>query len=385
MKKLNRKIQKFIVSLMGSPIKIEPNLRNRQVKTIDPLPKEVFWDNSVKIHKTKKGIEYVKTPEECFSNLSGYNFNENYFDINGLKMHYIDAGPSDGKILLLLHGQPVWSYLYRTMIHELVAKGYRCIAPDLMGMGKSDKPISIKYHVYDTHCDNILTFIQKLKLKKITLFCQDWGSLIGLRIAGENSNLFSGIIAANAELPNFTEESNPLYIPEPVKINTKIKSFKKAMAYHFLNNNGFNMNNFQAWITYCITTPFVHISEIMGLSLSKDFKKDKKILDAYAAPFPSFIYMAGPRTLPSMNAGITGQTLKAIDGLKKFKKPFLSLIGLQDKLLGTPRIQNRWIKIVPGAKGQDHEQFKEANHFIQEDIGEKMADRMHKFILKNKI
>jgi haloalkane dehalogenase len=86
-----------------------------------------------------------------------------------------------------------------------------------MGMGKSDKPISIKYHIYDTHCDNILTFIKNLKLKKITLFCQDWGSAIGLRIAGENSNLFSGIIAANAELPNFTEESNPLFIPEPAK------------------------------------------------------------------------------------------------------------------------------------------------------------------------
>ena len=271
------------------------------------------------------------------------------------------------------------------MIHELVAKGYRCIAPDLIGMGKSDKPISIKYHLYDTHCDNVLTFIEKLKIKKITLFCQDWGSLIGLRIAGENSKLFSGIIAANAELPKFTEESNPLYIPEPVKINTKIKSFKKAMAYHFLNNKGFDVNIFQVWINYCITTPFVHIREIMRLSLSKDFKKDQKILNAYAAPFPSFIYMAGPRTLPSMNAGITGQTLKAIDGLKKFKKPFLSLIGLQDKLLGTPRIQNKWIKIIPGAKGQDHEQFEEANHFIQEDIGEKMADRMHKFIVKNKI
>ena len=93
MKKLKRIIQKFIVNLMGSPIKIEPNLRNRQVKTIDPLPKEVFWDNSVKIHKTKSGIEFVKTPQECFSNLSGYNFNENYCDLNGLKMHYIDAGP----------------------------------------------------------------------------------------------------------------------------------------------------------------------------------------------------------------------------------------------------------------------------------------------------
>ena len=385
MDKLKRQIQKLIVNLMGSPIKIDPSINNRKVKTIAPIPKEVFWDASVKIHKTKAGIEYVKTPGECFSEIPGYNFNENYCDINGLKMHYVDAGPSDGKILLLLHGQPVWSYLYRTMIHELVAKGYRCIAPDLIGMGKSDKPISIKYHVYDTHCDNVLSFIKKLKLKKITLFCQDWGSLIGLRIAGENSKLFSGIIAANAELPKFTEESNPLHIPEPVKINTKIKSFKKAMAYHFLKNKGFDVNIFQVWINYCITTPFVHIREIMRLSLSKDFKKDQKIIDAYAAPFPSFIYMAGPRTLPSMNAGITGQTLKAIDGLKKFKKPFLSLIGLQDKLLGTPRIQNKWIKIIPGAKDQDHEQFKEANHFIQEDIGEKMADRMHKFILKNKI
>lgn len=135
MKKLKRKIQKLIVSLMGSPIKIGPNFGNRQVKTIDPLPKEVFWDTSVKIYKTKSGIEYVKTPEECFFNLPGFNFNENYCDINGLKMHYVDAGPSDGKILLLLHGQPVWSYLYRTMIHKLVAEGYRCIAPDLIGMG----------------------------------------------------------------------------------------------------------------------------------------------------------------------------------------------------------------------------------------------------------
>ena len=383
MKNLKRKVTKFIVSLMGSPIKIDPNSRNRQIKTIAQLPKEVFWDNSVKIYKTKSGIEYVKTPQECFSNLTDYNFNENYCDLNGLKMHYVDAGPSDGKTLLLLHGQPVWSFLYRKMIHELVAKGYRCIAPDLIGMGKSDKPISIKYHLYNTHCENVLGFIKKLKLKKITLFCQDWGSLIGLRTAGENPNLFSGIIAANAELPNFTEESNPLYVPETIQINTKIKGFKKAMAYHILN--GFGIDSFQSWILYCITTPFVHISEIMGLSLSRDFKKDEKILDAYQAPFPSFIFMAGPRTLPSMNAGITGQTLKGIEGLKKFKKPFLSLIGLQDKLLGTPRIQNRFIKMVPGAKGQDHEQFKEANHFIQEDIGEIMADRMHKFIIKNKI
>ena len=378
-----RKLKKLIVKLIGSSIKIDREAKGRKIQNIAPLPEKVYWDNNVKIHKTQNGIEYVKTPSKCFLNLPDYNFNENYFDLHGIKIHYIDAGPSDGKILLLLHGQPVWSYLYRTMIHDLVSKGYRCIAPDLIGMGKSDKPISIKYHTYETHCENILTFINGLKLKNMTLFCQDWGSLIGLRIAGENPNLFSGIIAANAELPNFTKETNPLYIPETIEINTKIKSFVGAMAYYSLG--GFAVESFQAWILYCLTAPMVDIKSIMKLSFSRNFKKSDDILNAYSAPFPSFIYMAGPRTLPSMNAGITGQTLKAIEGLKKFEKPFLSLIGLQDKLLGTPRIQNRFIKMVPGAKGQNHEQFQEANHFIQEDIGEMMADRMHKFIVKNKI
>ena len=378
-----RKLKKLIVKIIGSSIKIDREAKGRKIQNIAPLPKIVYWDNNVKIHKTQNGIEYVKTPSKCFLNLPDYNFNENYFDLHGIKIHYIDAGPSDGKILLLLHGQPVWSYLYRTMIHDLLSKGYRCIAPDLIGMGKSDKPISIKYHTYETHCENILTFINGLKLKNMTLFCQDWGSLIGLRIAGENPNLFSGIIAANAELPNFTKETNPLYIPETIEINTKIKSFVGAMAYYSIG--GFAVESFQAWILYCLTAPMVDIKSIMKLSFSRNFKKSDDILNAYSAPFPSFIYMAGPRTLPSMNAGITGQTLKAIEGLKKFEKPFLSLIGLQDNLLGTPRIQNRFIKMVPGAKGQNHEQFKEANHFIQEDIGEMMADRMHKFIVKNKI
>ena len=383
MKKIKRKIRKLLVKLIGSPIKIDNKARGRKIKQIAPLPKEIFWDDSVNIHKTKGGIEFVQTPSKCFRNLPNYNFNENYYDLNGLKIHYVDAGPAQGKILLLLHGQPVWSYLYRTMIHDLVSKGYRCIAPDLMGMGKSDKPISEKYHTYDTHCENILSFIKGIKLNNITLFCQDWGSLIGLRIAGENPGLFVGIIAANAELPKFTEETNPLYIPETIKINTKIKSFTGAMAYYSLG--GFARGSFQAWILYCLTAPMVDIKSILKLSFSRNFKKSKQVIHAYVSPFPSFIYMAGPRTLPSMNAGITGQTLKAIEGLKKFKKPFLSLIGLQDKLLGTPRIQKKWIKIVPGAKGQDHEQFKEANHFIQEDIGEIMADRVHKFIVKNKI
>jgi len=104
---------------------------------------------------------------------------------------------------------------------------------------------------------------------------------------------------------------------------------------------------------------------------------------AYEAPFPSFIYMAGPRTLPSMNAGIRGQQLAAWESLKKFEKPFLSLIGLKDPLLGRPSIQKKWVAKVPGAKGQNHDQFEHANHFIQEDIGEVMAERTHQFIVDN--
>ena len=109
-------------------------------------------------------------------------------------------------------------------------------------------------------------------------------------------------------------------------------------------------------------------------------KLTDEIIAAYEAPFPSFIYMMGPRVLPSMNAGIRGQQLGAWKNWKKYEKPFISFIGLEDDLLGLPRIQNKWINCVPGAKGQGHEQFENANHFIQEDIGEIMADRTHKFI-----
>ena len=108
-------------------------------------------------------------------------------------------------------------------------------------------------------------------------------------------------------------------------------------------------------------------------------------LAAYDAPFPSFIYMAGPRTLPSMNVGIIGQQLPAWKSLKKFEKPFISFIGLKDTLLGKPKIQDKWINSVPGAKGQDHDQFDNANHFIQEDLGEVMAARVDLFIKKNPI
>jgi len=374
-----KKIAKTFSSFIPSPIKVDFNKGGgRTIQKIAPLPKKVFWDTSVPIHKTDAGVEYVRTPDERFENLPGYSFATNYMEIDGLRMHYLAEGPEDGEIILMLHGQPTWTYLYRKMIKDLVAKGYRCIAPDLIGMGKSDKPIQEKYHTYDVHCNNTLAFIEKLNLKDITIFVQDWGSVIGTRLVGENPDLFARLILANGDLPDFTEATNPLYIPNPVVINPKVKGLKKALAKHFLAGRD---TSFQAWILYCLTNMNPFVGKVM--SFATEVKLTKAEAAAYDAPFPSYIFMAGPRSLPAMTAGIVGQTLTAWEGLEKFEKPFLSLIGLKDKLLGRPSIQRKWIARIPGAKDQNHEQFENGAHFIQEDLGEIMADRTHQFILKN--
>lgn len=375
---LFKNIKKAASSVVPSPIQIDfEKGGGRKIQEVAPYPKEVFWDTTVPVHKTTSGIEFVRTPEERFENLPGYNFEPNYVEIDGLRMHYLDEGPKDGQVILMLHGQPVWSYLYRKMIKDLVPKGYRCIAPDLIGMGKSDKPIKEQYHVYDLHCNNTLAFIKKLGLKNITAFVQDWGSLIGTRLVGENPELFARLVLANGDLPLLTEETNPFYIPNPVVVNPKIKSFKDIIKYWLKGIP----DSFEAWILFCLQNSRNFVGEIMQQATANELTKEE--VAAYEAPFPSFIYMAGPRTLPSMNAGLVGQQLAAWEGLKKFEKPFISFIGLKDKLLGRPRIQEKWISKVPGAKGQAHEQFENADHFIQDDIGEIMADRVHKFIEKN--
>ncbi len=375
---LSKKLKGIASSVISSPIKIDfEKGGSRSIKEVAPYPDEVFWDSSVPIHTSEHGVEYVRTPEERFENLPGYDYRPNYVHVDGLRMHYLDEGPRDGQIILLLHGQPVWSYLYRKMINELVPKGYRCIAPDMIGMGKSDKPIKEQFHSYDKHCEMILDFIHQLELKNITAFVQDWGSLIGTRLVGENPDLFARLVLANGDLPLMTEETNPLYIPNPLVVNPKISGFKDIAKYWLKGLP----DMFQAWILYCLQHTKNFIGPIMQQSTVITLSKEE--LAAYEAPFPSFIYMTGPRTLPSMNVGLVGQQLPAWESLKTFEKPFISFIGLKDTLLGRPKIQDKWINKVPGAKGQAHDQFENANHFIQEDIGEVMAERVDKFIIKN--
>jgi len=375
---MSKILKKLASKAISSPITIDFEKGGvRKVEEVTPYPKEVFWDESVTIYQASTEVEYVRTPDEHFEGLDGYDFNPNYIEIDGLRMHYVDEGPRDGQVILMLHGQPVWSYLYRKMIKALVPKGYRCIAPDMIGMGRSDKPIKESFHTYDRHCEIMLSFIRELGLQNITAFVQDWGSLIGTRLVGENPDLFARLILANGDLPLITEETNPFYIPNPVVVNPKIKGFKDIAKYWLKGLP----DMFQAWILFCLENTKNFIGPVMQQSTA--ITLTDKEMSAYDAPFPSFIYMAGPRTLPSMNVGLVGQQLPAWESLKKFEKPFISFIGLKDTLLGRPQIQEKWISKVPGAKGQDHEQFENANHFIQDDIGEIMADRTHKFIVKN--
>jgi len=146
-------------------------------------------------------MKALRTPDSRFRKLPDYNFGANYVDIGGLRMHYVDEGPRDADPVLMLHGEPSWSYLYRHMIRPIANAGFRAIAPDLIGFGKSDKPRRSSDYSYFGHVTWMRQFLEKLDLREITLVCQDWGSLIGLRLAAENEQRFAMIVLANGGLP----------------------------------------------------------------------------------------------------------------------------------------------------------------------------------------
>ena len=161
----------------------------------------------------KLGHNVLRTPDRYFENLEDYPFKANYITINGLRMHYVDEGPQDGQVVLMLHGEPTWSYLYRKMIPIFVKAGYRAIAPDLIGFGKSDKLMRQKDYSYTFHVDMMKKFMTRVGLNKVTLFCQDWGGLIGLRVALGNEERFDRIIASNTSL-------NTIFMPTILLINS---------------------------------------------------------------------------------------------------------------------------------------------------------------------
>lgn len=329
------------------------------------------------VNSTASGVEFVRTPDACFEALEGYDFTANYVTVDGLRMHYVDAGPADGEVILMLHGQPSWSYLYRKMIPVLTEVGYRVIAADHIGMGRSDKPVDPRVHVYDQQVLWNKAFIDALGITDITLFVQDWGSLIGLRIAGENPGLFARIVLANGDLPGIPPGLNPFTLPV-FEIDERLPEAQEF----FRNRSQERVEGFQQWIDYAAGAPYLFAADVVQVGTVSELSEAE--LAAYNAPFPDEIYRAAIRAFPSMVAGIQGQTLPALAALAAFDKPFLALAGRFDPNLGSEATQNAWIERVPGARGQDHRRY-DASHFIQEDVGQELATHVVDFMRANPI
>ncbi|HEV3316339.1 MAG TPA: haloalkane dehalogenase, partial [Candidatus Angelobacter sp.] len=208
-------------------------------------------------------MQYLRTPEDRFVNLPGYNFAPHYVEIDGLRLHYIDEGPQGAAPVLLLHGEPSWCYLYRKMVPILAAAGHRVIAPDLIGFGRSDKPVLREDYSYQRHVDWIAAFVRTLDLDKVTLFGQDWGGLIGLRVLTGDPDRFARVVVANTGLP--------------------AGDVKPTEA-------------FLRWRQYSQSTPNFHVGGIVKGACRNELPAD--VIAAYDAPFPDDRYKAGARQFP---------------------------------------------------------------------------------------
>ena len=310
-----------------------------------------------------------RTPDERFENLKDYPFDPHYVEVDSqvgrLRMHYVDEGPRDADPILLLHGEPSWSYLYRKMIPPLAAAGHRVIAPDLIGFGRSDKPAKRSDHSYPNHVDWMRQFVTELDLKNVTLFCQDWGSLIGLRVVAAVPDRFARVVAGNAALPSGPGDDGLIIggqwnEPDPT---AKLRSIK----------------DFNSWLKYSQTVPEFDCGVILQVATVRELSEAE--LDAYRAPFPDERYKAGPRVMPTLVRSQQATNREAWKVLEDFDKPFLTTFSDRDPI--TEGGEKPFQKRVPGAQAQPHTIIQRAGHFLQEDASQQLATIINDLISAN--
>jgi haloalkane dehalogenase len=273
-----------------------------------------------------------------------------------MRMHYVDEGPREAAPVLLLHGEPSWSYLYRSMIPPCAAAGHRVLAPDLVGFGRSSKPTRVEDYTYERHCAWVRSFVEGLDLRGITLFCQDWGSLVGLRLAAEMEERFARIVVGNGGLP----EGRP-------PGGSRLAGLGNAAA-------------FLAWRTFARFSPRLPVGRLIQVGSAR--RLDDEELRAYEAPFPDDRYKAGARAFPLL-VPVTPRdpavpaNRRAWAVLERWEKPFLTVFSDGDPITrGLDRVLQRRI---PGAKGQPHRTVR-GGHFLQEDAGPELAQAILELI-----
>ncbi|NDJ75788.1 MAG: alpha/beta fold hydrolase [Chloroflexi bacterium] len=351
--------------------------------------------SELEVMSTDDGVEFVRTPDACFDDLPDWSYEPQYVEIDGLRQAYVDVGSGEsGETILLLHGQPSWSYLYRKMIPVLTDAGHRVIAMDHLGFGRSDKPIDPDYYTYLGHVERLETFIQELGLEQgnLTIFVQDWGSLIGLQVVGTNPDWFDRVVVGNGFLPTYPEGETLFSLPENPEVTRNL--FHQAMintpaqqeplvrepvdmsdVTEFATEN----NYFGLWIDYSRNDERFRPEVIVEANTYFDLSPEEEA--AYAAPFPSRITMGGARAFPGLVNELGGVTDSGWAGLGEFDKPFLTIWGDNDGgNLGQPFVQQALIDHVPGSEGWDHVRLEEAGHFLQDDQGEEIARRVNEFI-----
>jgi haloalkane dehalogenase len=301
-------------------------------------------------------MEFLRTPDERFDKLPGYDFSPHYLQVDDseggeLRVHYLDEGPSNADPVLLMHGEPSWCYLYRKMIPILVGAGHRVIAPDLVGFGRSDKPSQRSDYTYQRHVEWMESVLDQLLLTEITLVCQDWGGLIGLRLVAENPDRFARVVAANTLLPTGDED----------------------LGQAFLDWRAFSQR----------VTEFP-VGFIINGATTTDLSDE--VLRAYDAPFPDERYKEGARQFPLLvparpDDPAAEPNRAAWRVLSRWHKPFLTAFSDADPV--TAGLDAEMQKRIPGCRGQPHTIVENGGHFLQEDQGEKLAQVVVDFIRAN--
>jgi haloalkane dehalogenase len=290
-------------------------------------------------------VKILTSDPARFANLPDYDFAEHWTTVDlgegrSGRMHYVDEGPRDAPVVLLFHGEPSWSFLYRKMIRPLLEAGFRCLAPDLIGFGKSDKPNDIAFYTYDRHISWLKQWRDAVCPQNAGLFCQDWGGLLGLRMVGEEPDRFDYVVASNTFLPTGGT-------PSPA---------------------------FLAWREFAKTSPDFKIGELLQRATATE--RTEAEIAAYDAPFPDEPSKAGARAFPALvpvEDGMDGieQNKAAWKGLESFDKPFLTLFGEDDPVTGglAPHLVER----IAGAKDMPHATLPQCGHFCQEDRPAELA------------
>lgn len=299
-------------------------------------------------------MDIVRTPEDRFVDLPDFDYAPQYAEIASqdggtLRIAWLDEGPTDADPVLLLHGEPSWSFLYRTMIPVLVGAGHRVIAPDLIGFGRSDKPTDRAAHTYARHVEWIRSLIADvLDLQRITLVCQDWGGLIGLRLAAEQADRFARIVAANTGLPTGDQPMPEIW-----------HQFREVIQ----------------------TAPTIDVGRFVQAGCRRPMSDDVRA--GYDAPFPDPTFEAGPRAMPGLvpitpddPAADANRAAWAI--LATSPTPFLVAFSDGDPITGgmAPILK----QVMPGAQGRVHPTIANAGHFLQEDAGPELAAHVNDFI-----